>query len=261
MSKYKEREQKNIRSGQLYGRAIHDAEEMASLRNQPEPQSHTTQPVEMAELGARPISDSEAVELGIKRNGYSWSDIMNQALGLGVGAGAYYGFNRMADYLNRDYDYQRANEEYLNERRENIQDQMRNQVLENVRARARNLPVIEGPLLEEPLLEEPPINTIRNQMSDFFLGNRPARPPRPSVDIGRGSPAGEVLQREMRTRPAFQNLVRNYEPRAKPREIEEAYRRMSGYDEALRRQGRADTSTQSFGKVLTGIKQRRKPKI
>lgn len=118
-ARFKERTTKNLKARNI-GRIIHKDAEMNELKQkmeeertivqQPNPQSATPQPVNVADEMARPISDAEAIELGIVRNGYSWSDIMRGSLGLAVGGA---GLAYIGDQLNRDRQYQRQMEQDL----------------------------------------------------------------------------------------------------------------------------------------------------
>ena len=120
-TRFKERTTKNLKARNI-GRIIHKDAEMNELKQkmeeeertivqQPNPQSATPQPVNVADEMARPVSDAEAIELGIIRNGQSWSNIMSGAIGLaGLGAGLGVG-GFIHNRLNRDREYINAMEQ------------------------------------------------------------------------------------------------------------------------------------------------------
>lgn len=232
-ARFKERTTKNLKARNI-GRIIHKDAEMNELKQKmEEEQSATPQPVNVADEMARPISDAEAIELGIIRNGYSWSDIMRGSLGLAVGgAGVAY----IGDQLNRDRQYQRQMEQDLVSR-EKTSDKVREaggfKIPEEAQMRMGEMVAERIPYIRQLNLEK--ASRARGGAGrmigrGLFRGVNQRMVERMSV-ADPIDPPGMSLRKD----PSVSEFpsVPPLDPNLKRRQQQEALRRVEGYMEAL----------------------------
>jgi hypothetical protein len=212
-AQFKERTTKNLKARNI-GRVVHKDDEMRELKQkmeeeqrtivqQPNPQSATPQPVNVADEMARPVSDAEAIELGIIKNGYSWTDIMRGALGIGavgLGIGAYQQ-QQIMNRINRDREYERQAEENYKARMELSKraSVVRQGDLIRLGRRPQNIELQQQPQPTMSDIRSSVMDSVsgRGAMKSFMEGAREAQMNPPPRQEKRGRPKGSV---SMKTR-------------------------------------------------------------